>query len=245
MQPGEIQVDYCPVSQSIDLLGDRWTLGVIFHVLLGRRRFTDLRQAMPRLPPATLSKRLKLLVRAEIVTRTEMDDGRVIYEPTPAGVELYDIMYRLGVWGERWIRELITDSDVDPAKIMWDMRRMLDPERMPAERVVVHFEFVGVPPGKAHFWLVLDRHDADLCIIDPGFGDDLLVRSRPGTIGTMWMGDRTLNELVRDGAINVTGLPRLARQLQGWLGTSTFGEIGAADVRRRAAASAGTPLDAT
>lgn len=242
MHPGEIQVDYCPVSQSIDLLGDRWTLGVVFHLLLGRNRFTELRDAMPRIPPATLSKRLKLLVRAEIITRTETDDGRILYQPTPAGAELYDVMYGLGVWGERWIRELITDDDVDPAKIMWDMRRMLDPQRMPAERVVVHFEFVGSPPGKTHFWMVLDRHAPDLCVVDPGFGDDLLVRSRPGSIGTMWMGDRTLSDLIGDGAITVAGSRRLAKQLQGWLGTSTFGDIDAADARRRPVVKAATPL---
>lgn len=233
MKPGEIQVDYCPVSQSIDLLGDRWTLGVVFHVLLGRTRFTDLREAMPRIPPATLSKRLKLLVRAEIISRTETDAGRVVYQPTPAGAELYELMYGLGVWGERWIRELITDDDVDPAKIMWDMRRMLDADRMPDERVVVHFEFVGAPPDKAHFWLVLDREAADLCIVDPGFGDDLMVRARPGTIGTMWVGDRSFDDLVQDGAINVAGLPRLAKQLQRWIGTSTFGDIDAAAARPR------------
>jgi DNA-binding HxlR family transcriptional regulator len=225
MKTGELQVDYCPVSQSIDLLGDRWTLGVIFHILLGRTRFSELCDVMPRLPRATLSKRLKLLVRAEIITRTETDDGRVLYAPTPAGAELYDVLYGLGVWGERWIREIITDDAVDPAKIMWDIRRMLDAERMPTERVVVHFVFVGVPPAQGHFWMVLDRDAPDLCVVDPGFGDDLVVRSRPGPIGAMWMGDRTLADLVTEGAITVTGLPRLVRELPAWIGTSVFGDI--------------------
>ena len=128
MKPGEVQADYCPVSQSIDLLGDRWTLGVVFHLLLGRTRFGELRDVMPRIPPATLSKRLKLLVQADIITRTERDGGRIDYEPTQAGAELYDVMYQLGVWGTRWIHELISDDDVDPAKLMWDMRQQLDPE---------------------------------------------------------------------------------------------------------------------
>ena len=191
MKAGEIQVDYCPVSQSIDLLGDRWTLGVIFHVLLGRTRFRELREVMPRIPPATLSKRLKLLVQAEIISRTETDGGRVEYAPTPAGADLYDLMYRLGVWGERWIRELITDDAVDPAKIMWEIRRALEPDRMPEERVVVHFEFVGSTEGSSHYWMVLDRAAPDLCIVDPGFGDDVVVRARPGPIGAMWVGDST------------------------------------------------------
>ncbi|MGI8792113.1 MAG: winged helix-turn-helix transcriptional regulator [Acidimicrobiales bacterium] len=231
MRAGERQLDYCPVSQSIDLLGDRWTLGVVFHVLLGRTRFTDLRDAMPRIPPATLSKRLKLLARAGIITRTEADGGRTVYQPTASGAELYDVMYGLGVWGERWIREIITDDDVDPAKIMWDMRRMLDVERMPEERVVVHFDFIGSPPDKAHYWMVLDRDAPDLCIVDPGFGDDLVVRSRPGPIGAMWMGDRTLPELVKDGAITVTGLARLAKRLPAWIGTNVFGDVRSSDDR--------------
>lgn len=228
MQPGEVNVGYCPVSQSIDLLGDRWTLGVVFHILSGRTRFTDLREAMPRIPPATLSKRLKLLVRAEIITRTESDDGRVLYRPTPSGSELYDVLYGLGVWGERWIREIITDDAVDPAKIMWDIRRMLDPDRMPDERVVVHFEFLGVPADRAHYWMVLDRDSPDLCVVDPGFGDDLLVRARPGPIGAFWVGDRTLSQQVHDGNISVAGLPRLARQLPHWIGTSPFAGVDSA-----------------
>ena len=233
MDAGERQVDYCPVSQSIDLLGDRWTLGVLFHVLLGRRRFNELREAMPRIPPATLSKRLKLLTHAEIITRIDSDAGRVDYEPTPAGAELYDVMYGLGVWGERWIRELITDDAVDPAKIMWDIRRTLDVDRMPDVRVVVHFEFIRSDVGNEHFWMVLDRDAPDLCIIDPGFGDDLLVRSRPGPIGSMWMGDKPLADLVTSGDITVTGLPRLADQLAGWIGTSVFGDIAPAPGRER------------
>ncbi|MGI8985104.1 MAG: winged helix-turn-helix transcriptional regulator [Acidimicrobiales bacterium] len=233
MRSGEIQVDYCPVSQSIDLLGDRWTLGVVFHVLLGRRRFSELRDVMPRIPPATLSKRLKLLVRAEIITRTTTDDGRIEYAPTHAGAELYKVMYGLGVWGERWIREIITDDAVDPAKIMWEMRRALDLGRMPTERVVVHFEFVGSPPEKSHFWMVLDRDAPDLCVVDPGFGDDLVVRSRPGPIGAMWMGDRSLGDLVSDGTIIVTGLPRLARKLPAWIGTSVFADVESAGERHR------------
>lgn len=236
MKPGEVQLDYCPVSQSIDLLGDRWTLGVVFHVLLGRRRFKELRDVMPRIPPATLSKRLKLLVRAEIITRTETDDGRILYEPTVAGAELYDVMYGLGVWGERWMRELVTDDDVDPAKIMWDIRRCLDPERMPDERVVVHFEFIGAPLDKTHFWMVLDRSAPDLCVVDPGFGDDLIVRSRPGSMGAMWMGDRSLADLVDDGAISVSGVPRLADQLAGWIGLGPFGEVSRPALRPRSVA---------
>lgn len=102
---------------------------------------------------------------------------------------------------------------------------MLDPERMPAERVVVHFEFVGVPAAKAHFWMVLDGDAPDLCVVDPGFGDDMVVRSRPGPIGAMWMGDRTLADLVTEGAMTVTGLPRFVRELPAWIGTSVFGDI--------------------
>lgn len=225
MKPGEVQLDYCPVSQSIDLLGDRWTLGVVFHVLLGRTRFNELREVMPRIPPATLSKRLKLLVRADIITRTETDDGRIVYEPTEAGAELYDVMYRLGIWGERWMRELITDDHVDPAKIMWDIRRCLDPERMPAQRVVVHFEFIGAPSDKSHFWMVLDQTAPDLCVVDPGYGDDLIVRSRPASMGAMWMGDQPLGDLVSAGAITVTGPPRLANQLSDWIGSSIFTDV--------------------
>lgn len=225
MDAGEVRHDYCPVNQSIDLLADRWTLGVVYHALIGRRRFVEFADAMPRLPRATLSKRLKLLVRAEVLERIEHDDGRVEYALTEAGEELWPVVNALGVWGERWLREVITDDAVDPARIMWDIRRKLDPERMPDERVVVHFQFVHVPPDRTHYWLVLDVEAPDLCLVDPGFGDDLIVRTRPGPIGAVWLGDRSLDDFVADGTIEVQGLPRLRRQLSTWLGTSGFAHV--------------------
>lgn len=48
------------------------------------------------------------------------------------------------------------------------MRRCLGPERMAFERVVVHFEFIGVPSHQAHTWMVLDQTALDLCVVDPG-----------------------------------------------------------------------------
>jgi hypothetical protein len=59
----------------------------------------------------------------------------------------------------------------------------------------------------------------------------------------MWVGDRSFDDLVEDGAITVSGIPWLARQLPRWIGTSTFGDIDAAEARPRPPVPAGTPLE--
>ncbi len=238
------QHDYCPVSQAIDLLADRWTLGIVFHALIGRRRFADFADAMPRISRATLSKRLKLLVRAEVLERVEQDDGRVEYRPTGSGEELWPIVNELGVWGERWIREIVTDDAVDPARVMWDIRRKLSVDRMPVDRVVVHFHFVDVAPDRTHYWLVLDRAAPDLCQVDPGFGDDVLVRTRPGPIGAYWSGDANLDDFIDRGIVIVQGLPRLCRELPRWLGRSRFAEVSRPAERPRPGSDHHRPLEA-
>jgi hypothetical protein len=58
---------------------------------------------------------------------------------------------------------------------MWDMRRRTDRRRLPDRRVVVRFEFRGVPPRGSAIstsWLILEKPEVDVCIKDPGFDVD-------------------------------------------------------------------------
>ena len=55
-------------------------------------------------------------------------------------------------------------KNLDPALLMWNIRRRISLERLPARRVVVHFAFSGVPAaskGARRFWLVLERSGGD------------------------------------------------------------------------------------
>ena len=115
------------------------------------------------------------------------------YSLTEAGWELYPIIEAMGVWGQRWARSRYTPNELDPALLMWDVRRMLQPAGLRAIRTVVEFRFMHAPAGKSTYWLVVD--DAiDLCLVDPGYPIDLQVRAELRALTQVWMGDRTMRD---------------------------------------------------
>jgi DNA-binding HxlR family transcriptional regulator len=76
---------FCPVSMASEILCSRWTTLVVRELLCGSTRFNDLRRGVPKMSPALLSKRLKELQRAGIVTaRGSRTVRSIIASPSPA-----------------------------------------------------------------------------------------------------------------------------------------------------------------
>ena len=55
--------DSCGIARALDLVGERWALLVVRELLLGPKRFTDLRSGLPNLGPDVLTQRLRELAR--------------------------------------------------------------------------------------------------------------------------------------------------------------------------------------
>ncbi len=64
--------DRCGVARALDLVGERWALLVVRELLLGPKRFTDLRAGLPNLGPDVLAQRLRDLEAIGIVRRAEL-----------------------------------------------------------------------------------------------------------------------------------------------------------------------------
>ena len=67
---------FCPVAMAAEILGSRWTLVLLRELVAGSTRFNELR----RMSPALLSKRLKDLEAAGIVTRSQVAGGPDLFE---------------------------------------------------------------------------------------------------------------------------------------------------------------------
>jgi DNA-binding HxlR family transcriptional regulator len=95
--------DGCGIAHALDLLGERWALLVIRELLLGPKRFTDLRDGLPNASPNVLAQRLRELEQAEIIRRRRLPppSGSRIYELTDWGRELKPIVISLGTWALR------------------------------------------------------------------------------------------------------------------------------------------------
>ena len=95
--------DGCGIAHALDLVGERWALLVVRELLLGPKRFTDLRDGLPKSSPNVLAQRLRDLEQASIVQRRKLPPpaGSWIYELTDWGRELKPIVISLGAWAVR------------------------------------------------------------------------------------------------------------------------------------------------
>ncbi|MHA6695393.1 winged helix-turn-helix transcriptional regulator [Homoserinimonas sp. A520] len=89
---------YCGVTTALELVGERWALLIVRDLLVGPRRYTDLKQGLPRIPTNILSTRLKELQDAGVVRRLPMAHG-LAYDLTDYGRGLEDVVLALGRWG--------------------------------------------------------------------------------------------------------------------------------------------------
>ena len=144
---------FCPVAQALEVVGERWTLLIVRELLCGNYRFGEILHGVPLMSRSLLSQRLKTLEDAGLVERRERAAGNGHeYLLTPAGQELRPIVFGLGTWGQRWARRKPSDK-LDPVLLMWDLRRNLDPRRLPERSTVVMFWFRDLPGKRSRYWL--------------------------------------------------------------------------------------------
>src|ERR687889_2824463 len=93
--------DRCGIARALDVVGERWALLVVRELLLGPKRFTDLRAGLPNVGPDVLAQRLRELEAAGVVRRAKLPPPAAskVYELTPRGAELEPVILALGRWG--------------------------------------------------------------------------------------------------------------------------------------------------
>ena len=94
----------CPLSISLEILGDRWSLLVVRDLMVrGFRNFRDFRGAGEGIATNVLAERLRRLKRAGIVeTEPDARDGRKVnYRLTEKGIDLAPLLFDLLVWGAK------------------------------------------------------------------------------------------------------------------------------------------------
>jgi DNA-binding HxlR family transcriptional regulator len=119
----------CRFAYALDLVGERWALLVVRELLLGPKRFTDLRAGLPHASTNILSDRLRELEHNAIVSRRKLPPpaGSTVYELTEWGRELEPVVTQLGAWGAR--SPVPPDSqEIGPDSIVLALRSLFDAE---------------------------------------------------------------------------------------------------------------------
>jgi DNA-binding HxlR family transcriptional regulator len=93
----------CAVAHGLDLIGERWALLVVRDLLLGPKRFSDLRMGLHGASPDILAQRLRELQEAGVVRRRRLPPpaGSWIYELTEWGAQLEPVVTELARWSSR------------------------------------------------------------------------------------------------------------------------------------------------
>src|SRR5947208_17096798 len=93
----------CTIAQSLEVVGERWTLLVLRESFLGTRRFEDFHERLG-IARNILTNRLERLVREGILERRLYRERpqRFEYRLTPKGLDLYEVILALKKWGDRW-----------------------------------------------------------------------------------------------------------------------------------------------
>jgi DNA-binding HxlR family transcriptional regulator len=95
--------DPCGIARALDVVGDRWALLVVRELILGPKRFSQLRDGLHGVSPNVLSQRLRDLEDGGIVRREALDRPAsvAVYELTARGLALEPVLLELGRWGSR------------------------------------------------------------------------------------------------------------------------------------------------
>ncbi|HMB75479.1 MAG TPA: helix-turn-helix domain-containing protein [Kiloniellaceae bacterium] len=223
---------YCPVARAAEILNERWTLLIMRDLLGGARRFSEIRRGVPRMSPSLLTKRLRDLEAAGLISRKKAGRSSAMqYVPTQAGLEVKPIVDLYGVWGQRWVRNRLGEDELDVSLLMWYLRCGIDRSFFPGERNVVHFHFTDRPRLKKdnwwvdQWWLLITADETDLCVQDPGHEIDLYVVSDLRTMTKVSVGDIPVRKAVRDQLIELHGSRSLARSFVNWLPRSPLASV--------------------
>ena len=192
--------DRCGVARALDIVGERWALLVVRELLLGPKRFSDLRRGLPNVSPDVLSQRLRELEAADILRHRTLDPPASVqvYELTARGHALEPVVLELGRWGS--LEENFPGSPVmgvDSAVIA--LKTLFDPSR--AEDLDATYELrlngdrfrLRVADGR----LEVARGAAE----DPA----AVMATDPTTLAAILWHDASLDAALTDGDVEVSG----------------------------------------
>jgi DNA-binding HxlR family transcriptional regulator len=115
---------YCPVARALDVLGERWTLLVVRDLLMGPKRYTDLREGLPGIATDLLTARLRTLESTGFVARRKLPRPApaTVYELTESGRRLGPAVLALGQVGLALLGAPEPDEDVRAERLVLSLR---------------------------------------------------------------------------------------------------------------------------
>ena len=197
--------DACGTAHGLDLVGERWALLVIRELLLGPKRFSDLRADLPGISANTLTQRLEGLEAIGLVVRRRLPppSSAQVYELSAWGYEAEPIIQTLGRWATR-------SPGHDPSLPLSGTSLMLSFRTMfAAERAKGFDARIGFRIGAETFRVTIAGGRIE-AVRGEAAGADLILAGTPPAIAGFVYGGVPLAALEAEGALIVEGDRRVA-----------------------------------
>jgi DNA-binding HxlR family transcriptional regulator len=193
--------DGCAIAQALDVIGERWALLVVRELLLGPKRYTDLRQGLPNVSPNVLSQRLRDLEQAGVIRRHKLPPpaGSRVFELTDWGRELEPIVISLGHWAALSPAGLATDLPIGADSMILSLRARFDPRAAHGLHAIYELQL-----GEDRFRIEVAHDEIEIA---RGGTDqpDATIATDPNTLTSLLWGGRPLSAAQRSGHIRTFG----------------------------------------
>ena len=169
---------FCGIARALDLVGERWALLVVRDLILGPKRFTDLRRGLHGIGTNVLAARLKELERGGVVRRRTLPPpaASTVYELTDYGRALEGPLLALGRWGALSIGERQDGQSLRSEWLAVALKAFFRPEAAREVRATIGLRFKD--------GAFCARIDAGSLLVEPDTRDgaDLVLTTEPETL---------------------------------------------------------------
>jgi DNA-binding HxlR family transcriptional regulator/putative sterol carrier protein len=192
--------DGCASAHALDLVGERWALLVVRELLLGPKRFTDLRAGMPGISPNVLAQRLEELERTGVIHRHKLPPPAAawVYQLTAWGLQLEPVILALGRWGVRSPR-LPIGAPLSVDSLVLSFRTMFSSAAAAGFRSSIELRF-----GADHLHAEVANGRIDL-VRGRARQPDAIINASPDALAAVVYGGRKLTDALRSGDLEVEG----------------------------------------
>ncbi len=192
--------DSCGVAHALELVGERWALLVVRELMLGPKRFGDIKDGLPGISANVLSHRLDELERAGLVARRKLPKPAAVwvYDLTAWARDLEPIMQQFGRWAARDPQHR-KDLHFGSASLILSLRTNFDPSLAEGVQLTI-----GVRPNEEAYVARVARKKLIVEAGDPP-DVDATIAGDARAFAAVTYGGRPLADAVDTGDLVVTG----------------------------------------
>jgi DNA-binding HxlR family transcriptional regulator/putative sterol carrier protein len=193
-------IDGCAAAHALSLVGERWALLVVRELMLGPKRFTDLREGLPNVSPNVLAQRLRDLEEISVVQKRKLPPPASVqvYELTEWGYGLEPVLISLGRWAVR-SPFLPREGVLGVNSLILSFRTMFNSDM--AKGLKASYE---LRLGEETFYAKVANGEFEVARGN-ATKPDVILETDPMTLTALVYGGRSLTEAVKANEIKLTG----------------------------------------